>query len=99
MKLILKEVRSLKKDLKKIQTYRRRIFRIKDAAQAYGLSYSYLQKLISSNRIPSSRPSGKLTFVRRRDLESFLMSNKITTQEEQETIVSNQLLTIKNKLS
>lgn len=98
MKLLLKEVRSLKKDLKKIQSYRRRIFTIKEAANAYGVSYSYLQKLVNKKTISSSRPSGKLTFIRRKDLEEYLMGSPVCTQEEQEAIISNQLLTIKTKL-
>ena len=98
MKTLLKEVRSLKKDLKKIQSYRRRIFTIKEAATAYCVSYSYLQKLVNKKIIPSSRPSGKLTFIRRRDLEEYLMGSPVPTQEEQETIISDNLLTLKTKL-
>ena len=72
---------------------------MKEAALVSGVSESYIQKLISSNQIPHSKPTGKLIFIRRRDLEKFLMKNYVNTSEEIETIVSNNLITLKNKIS
>ncbi len=95
---VLKEVRSLKREMKNSNLFRKRIYTMKEAALVSGVSESYIQKLISSNQIPHSKPTGKLIFIRRRDLEKFLMKNYVNTSEEIETIVSNNLLTIKNKL-
>ena len=96
---LLKEVRSLKREMKNSSLYRKRIYTMKEAALVSNVSESYIQKLISSNQIPHSKPTGKLIFIRRRDLEKFLMKNYVNTSEEIETIVSNNLITIKNKIS
>lgn len=96
---VLKEVRTLKREMKRIHLYRKRIYTMKEAALVSGVSESYIQKLISSNQIPHSKPTGKLIFIRRRDLEKFLMKNYVNTSEEIETIVSNNLITLKNKIS
>ena len=96
---LLKEVRTLKREMNISNLYRKRIYTMKEAALVSGVSESYIQKLISSNQIPHSKPTGKLIFIRRRDLEKFLMKNYVNTSEEIETIVSNNLITIKNKIS
>lgn len=96
---VLKEVRILRREIKISNLYRKRIYTMKEAALVSGVSESYIQKLISSNQIPHSKPTGKLIFIRRRDLEKFLMKNYVNTSEEIETIVSNNLITIKNKMS
>lgn len=95
---LLKEVRTLKREMKKSNLFRKRIYTIKEAALVSGVSESYIQKLISSNLIAYSKPTGKLIFIRRRDLEEFLMKNYVNTSEEIETIVSNNLIILKTKL-
>jgi len=95
---LLKEVRSLKREMKNSSLFRKRIYTMKEAALVSGVSLSFIQKLISSNQIPHSQPTGKLIFIRRRDLEEFLMRNYVDSSEEIDTIVSNTLLTLKTKL-
>lgn len=94
--IILREIRSLKKELKKSNLFRKRIYTMKEASIVAGVSLSFIQKLIGSNQIPYSKPNGKLIFIRRRDLEQFLMKNRITSTDEVDTIVANNLLKFKN---
>lgn len=96
---VLKEVRSLRRDMKQSYVFRKRFYTMKEAALVSGVSISFIQKQISANRIAYSKPTGKLIFIRRRDLEKFLMKNYVNTSEEIETIVSNNLITLKNKIS
>lgn len=97
LNLLLKEVRNLKREIKSVNLYRKRIYTIKEVAKVIGVSESYIQKLISSKQIPHSKPTGKLVFIRRRDLESFLMKNYITSEDDIDTIVANRLLELKTK--
>ena len=94
---LLSEIKILKREMKKSNLYRKRIYTIKEAAHVLGVSISYIQKLVSSNQIKYSRPSGKLIFIRRRDLEKFVMRNTVLPNDEIETISSNHLMKIKNR--
>ncbi|QMU63034.1 MAG: excisionase family DNA-binding protein [Flavobacteriaceae bacterium] len=94
---LVREIRSLKREIKKSHLYRKRIYTIKEASFVIGVSYSYMQKLITSNQIPYSKPSGKLIFIKRRDLENFILKNRIQSTDDIETMVANNLLNLKNK--
>lgn len=47
-----------------------------------GFSASYLYKLTAARQIPHSKPSGKLVFFDRAELESWLMGNRVATSTE-----------------
>lgn len=102
MNLLLKtlnEVRSLKREMKQSNLYRKKIYTLKEAATVIGVSDSYIQKMVASKSIKHSKPSGKLIFIRRKDLEDFIMRNPILTNDEVDSIVANTLLNLKTKTS
>lgn len=92
-----KEIQALKREVDKVSLFRKRIYTIKEAAIVAGVSTSYIHKLIASNQIAHSKPSGKLVFIRRKDLEKFLMKDYIPSTENTETLVANQLMRHLNK--
>lgn len=94
---LVREVRTLRKELKNSTLFRKRIYTLKEASIVLGISYSQIQKLVSSKQIPHSRPSGKLIFIRRRDLEKFVMKNRVECEDELDTLVANSLLNLKNQ--
>jgi len=47
-----------------------------------GFSQSYLYKLTAGRQIPHSKPTGKMVFFDRAELESWLMSNRVATTAE-----------------
>ena len=47
-----------------------------------GLSKSTLYKLTSSKKIPHYKPSGKLLYFDRKELDSWLLQNRVHTTEE-----------------
>ena len=53
-----------------------------EAAQFSGLSKSYLYKLTSQQRIPHFKPTGKLVYFNREELEAWLLQNRVSTTEE-----------------
>ncbi len=97
LSLLIKEVRNLKREIKNNTLYRRRIYTIKEVSKVIGVSESYIQKLVASKQIPHSKPSGKLIFIRRRDLENFLMKNYVSSEDDIDTIVANKLLELKTR--
>lgn len=92
---LIEEVENLKKEIKKSYLFRKRIYTIRETSIVTGVSISYVQKLISTNQIPYSKPNGKLIFIKRRDLEKFLMRNYVPTVDNVNTITANSLLSLK----
>ena len=60
----------------------KKILSFEEAVQFTGLSKSYLYKLTSQQRIPQYRPSGKLLYFERDELERWLMQNRVSTTDE-----------------
>lgn len=97
IQLLLREIRVLKREVKKSNLFRKRFYTMQEASIVAGVSLSFIQKLVASNLIAHSRPNGKLIFIRRRDLEAFLMKNYVYTSDDMDTIVANNLMSLKNK--
>ena len=53
-----------------------------EAARYLGVSKSYLYKLTMRQLIPHYKPTGKLCYFNRAELERWLQNNKIATSEE-----------------
>jgi len=96
--IILREIRNVKREVKKSILFRKRFYTMNEASIVAGVSLSFVQKLVASNLIAHSRPNGKLVFIKRRDLEKFLMKNYVHSIDEIDTVVANTLVKIKSKL-
>lgn len=53
-----------------------------EAAKFTGLSKSYLYKLTSGQKIPFYKPSGKLCYFNREELQIWLQQNRVSTVDE-----------------
>ena len=53
-----------------------------EAAAFIGVSRSTLYKLTSGQQIPHFKPTGKLCYFSRQDLEEWLQSNRVSTLSE-----------------
>ena len=51
------------------------VFNFKEAVLYTGFKSSYLYKLTSANVVPFHKPTGKMIFFRREELEDFLTRN------------------------
>lgn len=58
------------------------ILTFKEACEYTGLSASYLYKLTAARQIPHSKPSGKMVYFDRVELEAWLMGNRVATSTE-----------------
>ena len=54
----------------------KKVLTLEEACDYTGISRSYLYKLTSTEVIPHSKPSGKLIYFEREELEHWLMQNK-----------------------
>ncbi|PWJ42234.1 AlpA family transcriptional regulator [Sediminitomix flava] len=62
--------------------FQKRAFNISECSKYTGISESYLYKLTSQNKIPYSKPNGKMIFFDRDLIDEWLLRNPITTQDE-----------------
>lgn len=53
-----------------------------EAARYMGISKSYLYKLTMARAIPHYKPTGKICYFNRLELEKWLQSNRVATSEE-----------------
>ena len=54
----------------------------REAASYLSVSLSHLYKLTSRHEITFYRPTGKLMYFQRKDLDAFILRNKIRSSEE-----------------
>jgi len=52
------------------------------AVRYTGLSKSHLYKLTSGREVPHYKPHGKMIFFRKSDLDKYLLTNRIATEDE-----------------
>jgi excisionase family DNA binding protein len=53
-----------------------------EAAKYMGISKSYLYKLTMGQKIPHYKPTGKMCYFNRLELENWLQSNRVSTSDE-----------------
>jgi excisionase family DNA binding protein len=53
-----------------------------EAARYLGISKSYLYKMTMQQKIPHYKPMGKMCYFNRVELEQWLQSNRVATDEE-----------------
>lgn len=60
-----------------------------ETARYLGISKSYLYKLTMGKKIPHYKPTGKMCYFNRLELESWLQSNRVATADEIEQKAQN----------
>ena len=58
------------------------VLTVEDAAAFTGLSRSHIYKLTSAGDIPHYKPNGKYIYFDRKELEAWLLRNRVSTNEE-----------------
>lgn len=58
------------------------ILTLSEASTFTGMAKSYLYKLTSTQRLPHSKQTGKLCYFNRKELETWLSSNRVSTTAE-----------------
>lgn len=71
----------------------KRILSFEEACIYTGFAESYMYKLTSARKIPHSKPNGKKIFFDREQLDKWLLSNPIATNEQLEKAASTYVTT------
>lgn len=82
MQELLQKIESIKQLLFDQVINQKRILNLEESSKFLGISKSDLYKRTSSNGIPFFKPSGKLIYFLREDLESWMLSNRIESNDE-----------------
>jgi excisionase family DNA binding protein len=79
---ILKEVRELKKLVIEQNMLQKEVLNFNEATIYIEVSHSHLYKLTSTGKLPFYKPNGKKIYFNRRELDSWLLSNRQTSNIE-----------------
>ena len=87
-----KKVRPMAEELQKVADYiaasvmitQKEVLSASEAASYMNVSLSYLYKLTAERKIPHSKPMGKMVYFNRLELEKWLQSNRVATEQELE---------------
>jgi excisionase family DNA binding protein len=79
---ILKEVQELKKLLIEQSMLQKEVLNFNEAAIYIEVSHSHLYKLTSSGKLPFYKPNGKKIYFNRKELDTWLLSNRQTSASE-----------------
>lgn len=61
---------------------KKEVLTTEEAAAYMGMRKSYLYKLTMNKKIPHYKPLGKVCYFQRKELEAWLLSNRVATDEE-----------------
>lgn len=67
---------------KRLQLPQKDVLTLEDASAFTGLSRSQIYKLTSAGDIPHYKPNGKYIYFDRKELEAWLLRNRVSTNEE-----------------
>lgn len=79
------EIADFQKQLNRIEAAalsQKKVLNFDEACLFTGLSKSHLYRLTSSQRVPHFKPSGKLVYFDRVELEVWLLQNRVSTIAE-----------------
>ena len=83
-----KEAFELREQLDRIETAilsQKEVLTFDEAVQFTGMSKSYMYKLTSTQKIPHYKPSGKMVYFNRDELQTWLLQNRVSTHDELES--------------
>lgn len=65
-----------------VKTHSKEVLTAQETASYMGVSMSYLYKLTMRKQIPHYKPLGKMCYFKRNEVEEWLLSNRIPTDQE-----------------
>lgn len=83
-----REALELREQLNRIETAilsQKEVLTFDEAVQFTGMSKSYMYKLTSAHKIPHYKPSGKMVYFNRDELQTWLLQNRVSTHDELES--------------
>lgn len=71
---------------------KKEVLNFNEAAIYLEVSHSHLYKMTSTSVVPCHKPNGKKIYFSRKELDSWLLSNRQSSQEEIEQQAANYLI-------
>jgi excisionase family DNA binding protein len=71
--------------IEKLLSAQKEVLSLDDVAHYTGLSKSYLYKLTHRREIPFSKPNGKTLYFPKKEIDAWLLRNRVRTNEEIES--------------
>lgn len=68
--------------IERLLSSQKKVLNFDDVCDYTGISRSYLYKLTSQNKIPFSKPNGKMIFFDKEELDKWLLLNKQKTESQ-----------------
>jgi excisionase family DNA binding protein len=90
--IILEKLNSIEMMLMEQNMLKKEVLSFNEAAIYLEVSHSHLYKMTSTGVIPSYKPNGKKLYFNRKELDSWLLSNRQSSQEEIEQQAANYLI-------
>lgn len=81
-KFIIQKLESIKKMLTEQGLLKKEVLTFNEAAGYLEVSHSHLYKMTSSGTVPFYKPNGKKIYFRRKELDAWLLSNRVDSLEE-----------------
>jgi excisionase family DNA binding protein len=79
MEFIQNELKEIKELLKKQTIQQKEFLTVDETAYFLGLSASRLYKMTSNKEIPHYKPGGKIIYLKRQELEEWILQGKVTS--------------------
>ena len=90
LKKISLTLEELSQKISELSPSTKEILSFDEAVTYLAVSRSYLYKLTSGGEIPHYKPSGKLIFFKRSEINAWIFKNRISTKEETvDTLMEN----------
>ncbi len=89
---IIQKLDSIERMLTEQNMLQKEVLTFNEAAIYLEVSHSHLYKMTSTGVIPSYKPNGKKLYFNRKELDSWLLSNRQSSQEEIEQQAANYLI-------
>ena len=91
-KIIFEKLEHLENMLSGQTMLKKEVLNFNEAALYLDMSHSHLYKLTSKGAIPAYKPNGKKLYFNREELNNWLLSNKLTTKDEIDTLADSYLI-------
>ena len=87
--IVIQKLEHIEKMLSEQTLLKKEVLNFHETAMYLEVSHSHLYKLTSSGTVPFSKPNGKKLYFNRKELNTWLMSNKHLSADEIEAKASN----------
>ncbi len=90
--ILSKRLDRIEQLINKLNVNVKEILTVDEAISYSGISKRHLYELRSNGAIPYFKPGGKLTFMRRADIDAYLLSKQVVTEKDVKEAAKNFVL-------